>query len=379
NTDPTTNANYTTIDYAWYFLSGGVIRIYESGTLIGTYGTYTTSTVLAITYDGYQLKYWKNGAVQRTVTISITSPLYFDSSFYATNSQGITAVGFGPMGPRGLQGIQGAVGAQGATGPTGGTGATGAQGATGPTGGTGPTGPTGGTGPTGPQGATGPTGGTGPYGPTGPTGPQGATGPTGGTGPYGPTGPTGPQGATGPSGGTGSTGPQGATGPYGPTGPQGATGPAGYGYTGAQGAQGPRGYQGYQGSKYAIVKGLEDNVYVALSCVEMPDVRFDDIVRIKPEGKNIIEEDIEPEYYNVCEQGSIEVISYATTEPCLCGVRIEDKKIKVSISGETPELVTIKLSGIRKGFKGRRFDKFTYEEMKANNKFWSQWQDKDNE
>ena len=152
NTDPTTDASYTSINYAWYFQSGGDLRIYENGSQVANYGTYTTSTVCAITYDGYQLKYWKDGVVQRTITTSITSPLYFDSSFYSTNSQGITAVGFGPMGPIGLQGIQGAVGATGGTGPTG------PQGATGPTGGTGATGAQGATGPTGAQGATGPTG-----------------------------------------------------------------------------------------------------------------------------------------------------------------------------------------------------------------------------
>jgi hypothetical protein len=36
----------------------------------------------------------------------------------------------------------------------------------------------------------------------------------------------------------------------------------------------------------------------------------------------------------------------------------------------------VKLTGIRKGFAGRRFDEFTYDQMKANNSFWQQWRGK---
>ena len=126
-TDPNASPSYSTIDYAWY-LDGSNASIYENGSSIGTYGTLTTSTVLTITYDGYQIIYWKDGVAQRTVTVAISTPLYFDSSFYNNTSVGITAVGFGPMGSKGtqgIQGIQGIYGTQGIQGIYGNQGATG--------------------------------------------------------------------------------------------------------------------------------------------------------------------------------------------------------------------------------------------------------------
>jgi hypothetical protein len=59
NSDPTTNANFTSIDYAWYLNASGTLEIYENGTGTGVgYGSYTTSTVLSITYDGSTITYW---------------------------------------------------------------------------------------------------------------------------------------------------------------------------------------------------------------------------------------------------------------------------------------------------------------------------------
>ena len=96
NSDPTTNDNYSSIDYAWYFKFDGTSEIWENGRTIGNYGAYTTSTVLTITYDGSNIKYWKDGALQRTVARPIGSPLFFDSSFYS-QSKSINSVKFGPF------------------------------------------------------------------------------------------------------------------------------------------------------------------------------------------------------------------------------------------------------------------------------------------
>ena len=245
NTDPTTDASYASLDFAWYFEGGGGLRIYENGGDLGSFGTHTTSTVCYITYDGLNIRYWKDGVVQRTVARSIGSALYFDSSFYATNSQGITSVAFGPMGETGSAGSAGATGGTGAVGATGGTGGTGGVGATGGTGGVGATGATGGTGGTGGVGATGGTGGTGgtgaigSIGSRGSTGSTGATGGTGGVGATGGTGGTGGVGATGGTGGTGGTGAIGSIGSRGSTGSTGATGgTGGVGATGGTGGTG---------------------------------------------------------------------------------------------------------------------------------------------
>jgi hypothetical protein len=242
NTDPVTNASFTSIDYAMYF-DVGTFQIYESGSSISSHGTYTTSDIFTITYDGYNIRYFKGSTLLRTVARAIGNALYLDSSFFESNGE--FEIYYGPMGERGPQGSTGVQGIQGVTGPTGATGVQGIQGVTGPTGATGVqgiqgvTGPTGATGvqgitgptgATGPQGITGPTGATGPTGIQGPSGLRGSTGPIGITGPTGATGPTGiqgPTGATGPTGPIGITGPTGATGPTGITGPTGATGPAG--------------------------------------------------------------------------------------------------------------------------------------------------------
>ena len=146
--DPTASTSYSTGDYLWYPKADGYLAIYENGSNIANYGTYTTSTIRSITYDGTNVRYYKDGVLQRTRAITHgTNPLYFYSAFYNT---GVTqTVSFGPMGE---------VGAQGATGSGGSTGATGAQGATGstgPTGNTGAQGATGSTGPTGPTGSSG--------------------------------------------------------------------------------------------------------------------------------------------------------------------------------------------------------------------------------
>jgi hypothetical protein len=69
-------STYSGITYAWYFASG-TLYIYESGTQIASYGTYTTSTVLSITFDGTNIIYWKDGASQRTVARAVGGPLYF--------------------------------------------------------------------------------------------------------------------------------------------------------------------------------------------------------------------------------------------------------------------------------------------------------------
>jgi hypothetical protein len=142
NSDPVTNGNpnYITLDYAWYFAGDGNVYIFENGNNIGgSLGVYSpSSTVLNITYDGYNVRYWKDGNIQRTVARSIGNPLYLDSSFYTVGAT-LTSVGFGPMGEQGTQGIQGTsgTGTQGIQGITG-TGIQGTQGIQGTSGSSGP-------------------------------------------------------------------------------------------------------------------------------------------------------------------------------------------------------------------------------------------------
>ncbi len=84
-----TNADYSVIDYCWNTAGNGNAYIYENGTQVGViagYGTYTASTVFTITYDGANVRYYKDGVVQRTVARTVGNGLYFDSSFYNNNS-----------------------------------------------------------------------------------------------------------------------------------------------------------------------------------------------------------------------------------------------------------------------------------------------------
>lgn len=231
----------------------------------------------------------------------------------------------------------------------------------------GPTGPTGPMGPMGMQGPTGPTGGVGPMGPQGPWGP---TGPTGGNGPMGPQGPTGPTGGVGPMGPWGPTGPTGGVGPMGPQGPWGPTGPTGAaGPMGPWGPTGPTGPQGPPGDKMAIVPSRDQ--FVALFCVESPEVRFEDVVRI-PVSSAETTHVVDKTFVDVCEPGSLEVVGFASPSPAIVGVEAMDNLLRIRVSGELPEYVMVKISGIRAGRAEVRFPMRTEEQMHKNNNFWDQ-------
>jgi hypothetical protein len=126
----------------------------------------------------------------------------------------------------------------------------------------------------------------------------------------------------------------------------------------------------------------------------MPETRFDDIIVVNTDeaeltrrkgvvlqGKIqdfiILEADIDPEYHHVCEEGTIKPVSYVSSNPCVCGVRVEGLKIILEFSDvlPLPKEVVVKLSGIRAGMKDRRFDKFTEEEAKRNATFWTSWKE----
>jgi hypothetical protein len=95
NSDPTTDQIYTSIDYAWFPDNAGTLNLYENGALISTYGTYTAATVLAITYDGANARYYKDGVLVRTAPAAVYSALFMDSSFYQAGA-GINSLRFGP-------------------------------------------------------------------------------------------------------------------------------------------------------------------------------------------------------------------------------------------------------------------------------------------
>ncbi|MDA8521012.1 Ig-like domain repeat protein [Acidovorax sp. NCPPB 4044] len=84
NTDPGTNDNYLTIDWAIYITYDGAMYAYQNGASVASLGTYTTGDVLSVEYLNGVVSYRKNGTVLRQESANITQPLYLDTSFYGT-------------------------------------------------------------------------------------------------------------------------------------------------------------------------------------------------------------------------------------------------------------------------------------------------------
>jgi hypothetical protein len=95
NTDPITDSNWTSLDYAWHFDSDGTCGIRESGgSEIVDGGAYTTSTELAITYDATNIRYYKDLVLMRT-ELAAGLTLFADSSFHGVGGA-LNSLHFGP-------------------------------------------------------------------------------------------------------------------------------------------------------------------------------------------------------------------------------------------------------------------------------------------
>lgn len=107
NTDPLADSSYSSIDFAWYFTGAGSCEIYEGGVGIGSFGAYTTNTVLAIRHVGSMIQYIKGGVVVYSRPYTATSALFFDCSLYHGGVR-LEGVRFGPAG-KGAEGDPNAV------------------------------------------------------------------------------------------------------------------------------------------------------------------------------------------------------------------------------------------------------------------------------
>jgi len=98
NSDPATDANFPSIDYAVYLAWDGSLQVYESGSWAGTFGSYAAGDVFAVVYDGSSIRYTRNGAVFKTTNVSapIAAALSFDSAF-ATSGAALSNIRFGPL------------------------------------------------------------------------------------------------------------------------------------------------------------------------------------------------------------------------------------------------------------------------------------------
>lgn len=89
NTDPTTDANWTGLDYAWYLYNNANLDIRESNTTISSitgHTTYAAGDEFRIEYSHGSIRYYHNGVCCRTVERVISGKLYVDSCFHALNT-----------------------------------------------------------------------------------------------------------------------------------------------------------------------------------------------------------------------------------------------------------------------------------------------------
>ena len=107
----------------------------------------------------------------------------------------------------------------------------------------------------------------------------------------------------------------------------------------------------------------------------MPEVRFDDIIKIKVKNRKKISVVIDSLYVHVCESNSIEAISYVASCPISCGVIVKNNILNIEFQDNVklPEQILVKLSGIRKGCADIRFAPKTEDQMMANRNFWQGW------
>ena len=101
--DPEANANYNTIDYAWYFENTDTY-IFENGTLkTNNLGTFNTNSVYTIVYDGAFVRYYIDGVIKREIAVAANLKLYVDSSFSQVGGE-VKNIRFGPVGSKGDKG-----------------------------------------------------------------------------------------------------------------------------------------------------------------------------------------------------------------------------------------------------------------------------------
>ncbi len=84
--DANTDANFTSIDYAWSMTNTGQLMIYENGTSRGTFGTYVSGDILRIERTGTSVKYYKNGILKHSSAIASSTLLIVDAALYDLNS-----------------------------------------------------------------------------------------------------------------------------------------------------------------------------------------------------------------------------------------------------------------------------------------------------
>jgi len=86
---------YTTIDNAFYLITGNSLRIYELGADRGAFGYLVEGDVLTIAREGSNIKYYLNGTAIRTIATTPSYALVADISLNASLPTPLIGVSFG--------------------------------------------------------------------------------------------------------------------------------------------------------------------------------------------------------------------------------------------------------------------------------------------
>ncbi|MBC7077345.1 MAG: hypothetical protein H5T92_03425 [Synergistales bacterium] len=102
----------------------------------------------------------------------------------------------------------------------------------------------------------------------------------------------------------------------------------------------------------------------------MPEVRFDDILVVEIPQKNQ-EIPIDFRFVEVCEKNSLEVCGFASDKPVALKAKVVGDKVQLEFEQQKEEKIRIvlRLTGIRRGFAGKRFPRRTREQFLANEAF----------
>lgn len=115
----------------------------------------------------------------------------------------------------------------------------------------------------------------------------------------------------------------------------------------------------------AIVPASWDpNGYTAMFIAECPEVRFDDVLTVSLKGRVTVVP-LDSRYVEVCERDSIKVVGAVADRPAMLGAVVRLHQV-VILSSHFPAVVNLRLSGIRKGFKGMRFPSRTRQQFEEN-------------
>jgi len=80
------SAFYSDIEFAFFMDGGGGLSIYESGNLRGSFGSYAASDHLKVAVENGVVKYYRNGTLLYTSTVTPQYPLLVDTSLNTVNS-----------------------------------------------------------------------------------------------------------------------------------------------------------------------------------------------------------------------------------------------------------------------------------------------------